>query len=259
MALTVGSGGEVAEAAERLRHTRCRPRRGTCRMPSRALSRQHRAQAAGLPLVPVELVVGVEEELVFDRCARYRGAPGWLRSRKVAVDAGLVVEPVVGGQRAVAVVPVDRAVKGVGAGFGGKHHLRRAAADGRAGIRGGHRDFGDLVDGGAHRRVVQVVGADEVVLDVDAVQRDVGEGTAQAVDRGRVAARRDPRLGQEQGADLAAEHRQILHLRGGDRGRHSRRCRVGPPARPPQLPRCALDCTSSLDRRQSRSPESARP
>jgi len=52
-------------------------------------------------------------------------------------------------------------------------------ANGRAGIAGGHGDLGDLVDGGTHRRIIQVIGADEVVLNVNAVDGDRGEGTAQ--------------------------------------------------------------------------------
>ena len=80
--------------------------------------REHRAIVGRLPLVAVQLVVGVEEQLVLDDAPAESGA-GLVQIEKRILNPGLVVEPVVGSERAVAVVPVDRAVIRVGARLGG--------------------------------------------------------------------------------------------------------------------------------------------
>src|SRR5262249_59052308 len=71
------------------------------------------------------------------------------------------------------------------------------------------------LDGGAHRHVVERIGADVVVLDVDAVERHRRKRTAQSVDGSDIAARGNAGLSVEEITDLAAEQRQVLDL--GDR------------------------------------------
>ena len=93
-----------------------------------------------------------------------------------------VQEELVGGRRRVAVVLVERAVQFVGAALGHQRHLRAggAAAVG-VGVHGGdaellHRIRGHAQDAGEGVAV-------HLVVDVHAVQRDVGLVALAAVDR----------------------------------------------------------------------------
>ena len=104
----------------------------------------------------------------------------------------------------------------VGARLGHHDHLRSASADGRAGVGGVDGDLGDLIDGGAHRRIIEGVGADVIILDVDAVDRDGGERTAESVDGGDVISGVHAGLCRIEVGDLAVEDGQILNLLVGD-------------------------------------------
>ena len=113
----------------------------------------------------------------------------------------------------VAVVLVHVALEGVGARRRHHAHLRRAARVVGALHGRGDRELPDVVGRRAVRDEVQRVGPDEVVLDVDAVLRQLGPGRPAAIDAVlRSADAGDARHQPDQLDRVAAVERQRLDL-----------------------------------------------
>ena len=164
------------------------------------------------------LVAGVEEQLVLaDGSADVAAELILIEERPP--DAGLVVEPVVGREVVVAVVPENLAVKLVAAAGRGKRRLRGAARCRRRGVRSYQRHLPNLPHAQPVGRVIQRIVANVIVLYVDAVQRHVGVTGAQTVDHRIGVARNHASLGLHDREDVAVQNRQVLDLLHADRGR----------------------------------------
>src|SRR5260370_13991187 len=103
---------------------------------------------------------------------------------KRACNACFVVEPVVRGEKIVPVVPIRGAVVYVRPGWRRKADGVGVAAHRRVGVGAGNSDLRNLSYGQLVRQVVQAVDANKIVLDVDAVEREVRILSTQAIDRG---------------------------------------------------------------------------
>ena len=174
------------------------------------------------------LVVAVEEAGNHDRAAQVEARlvlPQRALRRLAGLRIGRQVAVVEEGVRVEGVVPQREecvALELVGARLGDEADVDRAlaAAVGAVG-GGGDGDFLDRVEARLHAREEPVRRLQVVVLDRDAVQRDVDRALRQAVDR-RVARRArgvDPRQVDDEVEAVAAGERQALNLFRGDRGR----------------------------------------
>ena len=188
--------------------------------------REHLAGGLGIGLGKLEdFDVGEEEELVVLDGTADQSAE--LVEHQVVARRGAVqvVEIGVGVERLVAVLFEQAAVPGVGAGAG--DHLDLHGAFGVAIGAGGGGGDGHLLDGigaredGVEEAVAALVG---VVLNVDAVERDVQGALRQTVDRraARHAGSGAARLGDDQLGEVAAGEGQFVKLAadqgGGDGG-----------------------------------------
>src|SRR5207302_4505088 len=127
-----------------------------------------------------------EELVLFDGTANYSAE--LILIEKSLGGTRLVVEPTGGRELAVAVLNEGAAMELVAARRGHEADLRRAVARGGIGIRGRERHLRHLVQKQQVRREIAGIGANKIVLNIDAVQGDVGERGALSVDDGDAAA-----------------------------------------------------------------------
>ena len=171
--------------------------------------------------VPEGLVVGVEEQLVLDDVSAQSAAELILVQERLG-NSILVVEPGAGGERIVAVVPIGRAVIDVPAGRSGQRNLRGSAPHSRVRVGSRDRELGDLIHHQQVGMVSQAVAAQEIILNVDAVQRDVAEGRSRTVNDHVADAAAHPGLRRDERHGIAVERGKAPHLLVGDGGRHFR-------------------------------------
>ena len=192
------------------------------------------AQRRGRRLIEL-LVIDEEERLAGAVVARQFDRSALADAELVELElrlgqAQFVAEEVVGVQAGAAHVVVARAGVPVGAGPRRKPDRDRShrGAFG-AGARAGDRDLLDRVQLRKHHRIKAVGVSLEVVVGVDAVDRDVDGRLRQAEERRIARSAWRGHAGQhddETKECVARGQRQILNLREIDRGRHGRRLRL---------------------------------
>ena len=169
----------------------------------------HHRERAGAALL---LVVDEEKQLVFQDGTAHVEAE-LVDEHPLLVDAGGVVEVVVGVEGVVAVVVEDLAVIGVAPGPGHELGLGASQAGIHVGVGGGDAHL--LDEALLHRNDSEEgIGSNEGVLVVDSVQGEVVEGASSPVDGGRArpAGAGHACLGKGQLGHVAAVQGKILDL-----------------------------------------------
>src|SRR5262249_7036816 len=123
------------------------------------------------------------------------------------------------------VLPDGATVKVIGAALGHELDLRRAFTGALGADAGGRdRDFLDRIGSRHDRGKEAIVGAQQVVLDIEAVDRNIHRALGESVDggRSRCARSRGARLRQDELEQVARGYRQFDQLLADERGTDGR-------------------------------------